>query len=651
MTKTRLGACWLFLGLSFGVLGSACGRSNATTSGGCNSASDCAVGEQCADGQCITLGGGGGDAASGNVAGSSVAGTGPLQGGEGGSSATGGTVGFAGEAAGGEAPVDPCLSCRRDQVCQAGACVDIACVPNATVCADGDVWQCNADGTSKALLKDCAADEYCVAQGDAAECSPTQCTADEPLCAGNLATTCRADGSGPRGGGKDCAANGEVCYAGQCLTQGCTPGEKLCQHDDVYLCSANGTGVTLFEGCADSEACDPNLAQCRTKLCEPGKLGCDGTRVATCDALGLSWQQTGTDCADDNGLCVAGTCKTKICTPNSTYCKGTAIYTCDALGVSSQQTQQCADSQYCGPWYANAVYCWNDVCTAGQPFCNGNLLSTCKADGSGVEPGGTACKDTELCSAGACKAKICTPYQNFCKDNNVAYCYDGLQYYTQVACGDTGVCQNSNGSVHCEPYDCKPGATTCMGNQVGKCDDTGFALASVSDDCAGSNQICDSKQACADSSVDTATTAADDVITVAAQQMLGIAVDVTSSRTLTEIEANLVVGGSRDLTWAIYELVGTTYVLRSNKTVSGQSGSGYLSSGTISYDLLAGRTYLFTVAANTGSFAGYYDAVPWSSTNVSFGRLAGGFLNYSYALQSYYVNANQVYDFRLSTAP
>ncbi|HVY32608.1 MAG TPA: hypothetical protein VHB79_38995 [Polyangiaceae bacterium] len=40
-----------------------------------------------------------------------------------------------------------------------------------------------------------------------------------------------------------------------------------------------------------------------------------------------------------------------------------------------------------------------------------------------------------------------------------------------------------------------------------------------------------------------------------------------------------------------------------------------------------------------------------SASVASFGRILGGFLNYSYALQSYYVNANQVYQMRVSTAP
>lgn len=636
MSKTRLGACWLCLGLSFGVLGSACGRSSAT-----NPIDDPDVGV------------GGESSLPGTSGSSSTAGEPNAPGdagqGTGGTFATGGTYAAAGEGFGGEAPVDPCLSCSREQICQEGACVDIVCVPKATLCADGDVWQCNDDGTRKVLAKDCASDEYCVAQGDAAQCSPTQCVADEPLCAGQVATRCRADGSGPRGGGEDCAANGEVCYEGQCLTQGCTPGEKLCQHDDVYLCSKNGTGVTLFEACAANEACDPSLAQCRGKVCEPGKLVCDGSRVASCDALGLAWQQTGTDCADSGSLCVDGSCKPKICTPSSTYCKDSAIYTCDALGVSSQLTQQCAESQYCGPWYNNAVYCWTDVCTANTAVCNGNAVSTCKPDGSGVQPGGTPCGADQLCSAGACTAKICTAYQTFCKDNNVAYCYDGLQYYTQVVCGQNAVCQGASGAAHCEPYDCNPGSTTCIGNQVGKCDDTGFALASVSEDCATSSQVCDAKQACADSAVDTIGDA-EELATVSTQMLAGVAVDINSARTLTEIEANLVLPGSRDLTWAVYELVSGTYVLRFNKSVAGQTGSGYLSSGTISYSLAAGKTYLFTVGAASGSLAAYYDPAPWSA-HASFGRVTGGFLNYAYALQSYYVNAQQIYDFRLSTAP
>lgn len=46
-----------------------------------------------------------------------------------------------------------------------------------------------------------------------------------------------------------------------------------------------------------------------------------------------------------------------------------------------------------------------------------------------------------------------------------------------------------------------------------------------------------------------------------------------------------------------------------------------------------------------------WGVVARSASVASFGRILGGFLNYSYALQSYYVNANQVYQMRVSTAP
>ena len=193
-------------------------------------------------------------------------------------------------------------TCSLSQVCSSGACVDIACVPGKSFCGNGQVLECNDSGTSGSVVETCAEGQFCLERAGAAECSDTACVPEEGLCLNQVATTCRADGSGPAPGGKNCAAQGLVCDAGNCVDPTCAPGEKLCEHDDVYLCVGGGADAVLFTDCQYDEVCDPALAACRKRLCDAGTLGCDANRVAKCDSLGLSWEKTGTDCTTSNNL-------------------------------------------------------------------------------------------------------------------------------------------------------------------------------------------------------------------------------------------------------------------------------------------------------------------------------------------------------------
>jgi hypothetical protein len=131
--------------------------------------------------------------------------------------------------------------------------------------------------------------------------------------------------------------------------------------------------------------------------------------------------------------------------------------------------------------------------------------------------------------------------------------------------------------------------------------------------------------------------------------VFGDAIDVESNRQLLELEANLVLAAPRTLRWVVYELVGNYYEARYDKVVSNQSGSGYISSGPLSYTLKAGRKYLLGVAVSDGGFVPYYDAVPWQP-EVSFGKALGGLaISYSTSLYYGYLATDRVYDLRITT--
>jgi hypothetical protein len=543
-------------------------------------------------------------------------------------------------------------TCSLSEVCRQGECKAIACVPGRQFCDDGLIRTCSDDGTDSVLVAECATGQFCAEHDGTATCSATPCVADSLMCVNNVATRCKPDGFGPKPGGVDCSVNGQLCQDGECLDPTCVPGQKLCEHDDVYLCVGGGVDAVLFTKCDADEICDPELVACRNRICEPGKLGCDDSREAVCNALGTGWEQTGTDCAASNQVCIAGSCQTPICVANSTFCQGNDVYQCDALGLGSSLSQTCTLGYYhCAPYSASQAYCSYNACTPGAAMCSANVATKCNAQGTGAEPGGTDCSPDGVCDyygTHACKPKVCESNTTFCKDGNINYCQDGLSSYTWTNCPDDAPCGQSNGGLACVPYKCWPDLKTCLGNQVGVCAADGMTLASVKQDCAATNEVCVSESACGASAVDSVGSA-EELSSQPSGTVFGDVIDVTSNRRLTQLEANMVLAGSRDLRWVVFELVDNYYVSRYDKVVLDQSASGYSSSGPLSYTLKAGKRYLLGVAVSGGGAVPYYDATPWQP-EVSFGKVVGGLATtYSTSFYSYYSNAALVYDLKVTT--
>jgi hypothetical protein len=540
-------------------------------------------------------------------------------------------------------------TCSLSQVCSGAKCLPIACVPGHQFCLAGAIRECNLDGTSSTVFKACASGQFCREQDGGAECSPTACTGDAPVCVGNVATTCKPDGSGTKLGGVDCSATARLCSEGQCVDPTCTPGQKFCEHDDVYLCLGGGATSVLFTECNADEVCDPAFAACRDRICEPGKLGCDSTRTAVCNALGTGWEQSGADCAASDKVCVDGACKPHVCVANSQFCQDGDAYLCDAMGVSATLREACYDSYHCVTYAGSYAYCSYNSCVPGAAACNGNAVSTCNAEGSGVLAGGTDCGADKVCSGGACQTKVCEGNSTFCKDGDIAYCQGGLSSSTWTNCPDDAPCATTASGLACVPYKCWPGLKACLGNQLGTCAPDGNSLTVVKQDCAAADQICVSTSSCGTSVVDTLGEA-DELAGVSEGYFFGDVIDVQSSRALTSLEANVVLAAARDLRWCVFELVGYYYETRYEKVVKGQSGSGYLSSGALSYTLKAGKKYLLGVAVSGGGAAPYYDSVPWQP-EVSFGKAVGGYSTaYATSMYGYYAFTNYLYDLRITTA-
>jgi hypothetical protein len=543
-------------------------------------------------------------------------------------------------------------TCLSSQTCADGACAETSCVPNTKHCKDGSVWKCDSTGGGSTLSQTCAKSQFCREADDSATCSDQACKAGEKLCDGDIATTCEADGSGPKATGVDCAATKQTCYEGACQDTDCTPGMKVCQDGDVYLCAKNGSDTTLLADCQTGTVCDGEKLACTTKICDVGTKGCDGTKAVKCNAYGSGWDPSATDCAASGQVCVAGECKKTTCVPNSQFCDGGNVYQCDSQGVGSTISNYCPQSySHCTSYASGSyAYCESNECSPGQvALCYGNEVRACNPDGSAADTG-TDCGADKYCEGGVCKARVCDPGTNFCKDGDIYNCdWSGTYSYLAMDCPSDTTCDAN--AYACVPLPCSPGDTVCLGNKVGTCAADGQTLSKVTEDCATSASICGPDNKCVKSVVETVGLA-EDATTIYSNSVVGDVVKVSSPRTLTEMQAYLVLPSARELRWVIFEeTAGYTYTAKKDWIVSNQSGTGFFSSGAISFPLKAGKTYLFGVAIAGGNTSiAYYDTAPFGLT-TSFGTVLGNISSGYSSIINASPDYNFVFQMKLTTAP
>jgi hypothetical protein len=542
-------------------------------------------------------------------------------------------------------------TCLPGKSCSDGVCTETSCVPNTKFCKGASVYKCDTTGGGSALSATCPTGQFCVEDDGDAECSDTACTAGDALCAGSVATTCAADGSGPKAGGTDCAETNQACYEGECRDQACTAGMKVCQHDDVYLCAANGTEMSLLAECGLNEACDGDLGACRPKLpgCEPGKAGCDGSRIVECNAYGTAWIQAGEDCAADNEICLAGSCKKQTCTPSSTFCQDGDVYQCDSNGIKSERWMDCSPENSRCQQYPSSNYatCEYFECTPGEVRCVDNVIKTCDENRNWPDSG-TACDSDEYCedATSTCKPQVCEPFEYFCDGGDVYYCTDFGGLYAgqqpEQKCPSDTACKKVENGVTCVALPCSPGSTACVGNKVGTCATDGSGLAQVTTDCTTTaSSICNTQAQCAKTVEDTVGVAESAEVDYPGE-LMGNVFEVTAGRKLVEIEMSFVLAAPRELRWVIYEQTGSYFVARIDKLVANQSGTGFISSGAMSYTLKAGKRYLIGVAITGGDSVSYYDTAPWAPS-VSFGSTLG----YTHSVYQSQIGADYLYSDRL----
>jgi hypothetical protein len=540
-------------------------------------------------------------------------------------------------------------------VCTDTTCTQITCLANTKFCQDGSVWKCDASGSSSKLSQTCAKSQFCREGDDTASCTDQTCTPGQALCDGDFATKCDADGTGPVKGGLDCAANKQTCIDGDCQDTKCIPGAKVCQNEDVYLCAKNGTDTSLLADCQAGSVCDGEKLACTPKVCNIGSVGCDGTRAVKCNAYGSAWDPAATDCAADNKVCVAGSCKEQVCAPNGRFCQNGNVFLCDQDGLSSSLYQTCTPNYYhCTPYPSgNYATCDANQCQPNQKLCDNNVVRICNADGSWPSEG-SACGNDEFCESGTCKARVCEPGQIFCKDGDVYGCdWIGSRADLYQQCPTDTTCKVNDGSYSCIPMPCSPGEVACLGNKVGTCAADGQSLSKVTEDCTTSASICGNDNKCSKSVVDVL--GADEPngdISEASGYFIGDVIEVSSARKLTEMQLNLSLPPPRTVRWVVFEQTAdTNFTAKQDWVVSNQSGSGFFSSGPISYALKTGKTYLFGAVITGGNtFTAYLDTGPFA-VNASFGTVLGRVENPYSSTMGAWIDTGYLYQMKLTTAP
>jgi hypothetical protein len=312
------------------------------------------------------------------------------------------------------------------------------------------------------------------------------CTPGAPVCNGQMATICNADGTEGEPGGTSCSDQGKFCHLGVCRE--CWPTTYFCSAGIVRHCSADGSSSTLSTTCTSSQYCDGVTGSCKPQVCKPSQPVCNGDVATTCKADGSGTVSGGTSCKDAGKSCQQGACVALACSPGLDFCSEGAIRHCADDGKNSTLTSSCTVSKYCDGATAT---CRPRACTPGRPVCLGEWPTTCNADGSGYLAGKTQCQhngttqpNSGVCVEGACTVTRCsTPGKYYCMDqtNRVMSCWSDQTAHPSGVCEGSSYCDSATAS--CQPLPCTSDQPACAGNSATMCGHDGQSFVGDSKPC------------------------------------------------------------------------------------------------------------------------------------------------------------------------
>lgn len=136
-----------------------------------------------------------------------------------------------------------------------GACSTPACTPNATRCASGMLYTCNATGTGETSIP-CPTTGMCASS---TTCLAPSCTPNATRCVSGTLFTCNATGTGETSAA--CPTTGTCASSTMCSVPNCTPNATRCVSGTLFTCNATGTGeisLACPSGfCSNPSACAP----------------------------------------------------------------------------------------------------------------------------------------------------------------------------------------------------------------------------------------------------------------------------------------------------------------------------------------------------------------------------------------------------------
>lgn len=382
-----------------------------------------------------------------------------------------------------------CVGCRVESDCpEKSHCVERSCTAytpcvNSRDCSEGTVCDRDAGECVECLGSgDCEKDkEVCVAK----HCVPV-CTSDKDCLSRNQ--LCHHE----KGYCADCVEQEDcpsVYYCSQdlCKLDVCKAGSSQCLGNSLYsVCDVNGSGYEP-KNCPTSTSCrqQDDLAECRPWICTPETSDCDaaGQRVRQCAADGLSYSSE-TDCTATDEVCYLAQCRAKVCEPGTSFCQGSEIRVCSANGTDSVLQATCDSSQFCDD---ASVTCLKRECVTGAPMCDGDVATKCDALGSGPEPDGTDCAESDqACYDGECRDVLCNGA--FCDGDKAYGCTDaGTRAVLVDTCTSNEYCLDGL----CRTDKCSAGQAVCDLEVATTCKDDGSGFEPGGTDCAADGKLCE----------------------------------------------------------------------------------------------------------------------------------------------------------------
>jgi hypothetical protein len=377
--------------------------------------------------------------------------------------------------------------------------------------------------------------------GGAGSCNV--CTLDATRCGTVGAETCVMVGSCTNWGPDTACPGRQTCQGTACkcpaAPSGCTAAGKTCDAtNDLVTCAVDGQGCVYSMGstaCPTNEPCGGSFpgAACacpaKPAVCTTGQAGtfCDSNgNVVTCSLdpqnclTASSPKVCSVPCTGTAGAAACGNCPMPPteCTMAGKVCNANGnLDTCDTNGngcLTTTSSVGCGTPLSCSGSLPSAkcvcpavpAACVDGAGTSCDPSNGKNTITCGTMNGCLiVTQGSTACPSPQICTGAAPTASCACPTDPLCQAGAGSYCDASGNLIT---CASVNSCVQSStsqctaglvcngaafpsGKCACPPNpSCPAAGTSCSGNTLITCSQSGSCLAEADTDCASMGLVC-----------------------------------------------------------------------------------------------------------------------------------------------------------------